>query len=378
MLEERIADRMDDDGSSTTSSVRLVAKRTSLLFVGMMLALASQVRQSWVSPSFVVQRQQVESLWSTQLNCSSPSNANCGGNSTLIRVAEKGEADDDKQLRQEQQQEEQHQPLSPLQQLPTTTGGVNVMNNEEKVGIRGGGEEADEHNKKDQDRHQQQQEEAEERELQEWRRRRVEKDVFDGFFAELEDRNEIRKEEKKKKAQNGTGVFLPNPDRSGPILDFAIAGFPKCGTTGMMRTLAAVTTMPANTDVCTPVVPTVYYSYINWAIDFGAGANNYTEDKPLKGSKCPAWLEGYLEEWAMLPKTNLIVGIRHPVLFFQSFANQVCTVQNNETTKADIASACLTNQKTRQQIHNRTLTHIPSHKRLFKPLPHHINNNKFP
>ncbi len=113
----------------------------------------------------------------------------------------------------------------------------------------------------------------------------------------------------------------------GPILDFLITGFPKCGTTGMMRTLSAVATMPSNQDVCTPVKQATYYSYVNWPQQFGGiGPYEYSAEKPLKGSKCPHWIESgedMRQIGTILPKTNLIVGIRHPLLWFQSFANQV-------------------------------------------------------
>lgn len=143
--------------------------------------------------------------------------------------------------------------------------------------------------------------------LEEWRKRRVGKETFDSWF------------DKK-------GKFLEdNIDSSGPVLDFVIIGFPKCGTTAMMRTLGTVTTMPPEQDICTPAAQTVYYSYINWAKTYGNGAHNYTEEKPLKGSKCPYYIEGPdLDTYGKkLPKTNLIVGFRHPVLWFQSFINMV-------------------------------------------------------
>ena len=148
----------------------------------------------------------------------------------------------------------------------------------------------------------------ESKELHEWRRKRVRKDIYDNFFVN----------------HDGKDLLLPNADRSGPILDFAIVGFPKCGTSGMMRALASVTAMPYSRDICAPVSNTVYYSYINWSREYGNGTYQFDENKPLKGSKCPQWVEGEVFDIAkMLPRTNLIVGIRHPVMFFQSFVNQV-------------------------------------------------------
>jgi len=145
-------------------------------------------------------------------------------------------------------------------------------------------------------------------ELEVWRRKRVNENIYNSFFTKNDSSTALRKD----------------ADRRGPILDFAIIGFPKCGTTGMMRTLSAVTTMPSDTDICTPVRNTIYYAYANWANEYGNGAFKYTEDKPLKGSKCPRWIDGSdLDDFGKLPKTNLIVGIRHPVMFFQSFCNQM-------------------------------------------------------
>jgi len=140
--------------------------------------------------------------------------------------------------------------------------------------------------------------------LEEWRKRRVGKKTFDSWFDK-------------------EGFLEDNIDSSGPVLDFVIIGFPKCGTTAMMRTLGTVTTMPSDQDICTPPAQIVYYSYVNWAKMYGNGAHNHTEKKPLKGSKCPYYIEGPdLDTFGKkLPKTNLIVGFRHPVLWFQSFIN---------------------------------------------------------
>ena len=113
----------------------------------------------------------------------------------------------------------------------------------------------------------------------------------------------------------------------GPILDFLISGFPKCGTTGMMRTLSAVATMPSNQDVCTQIKQAAYYSHTTWPLKYGGiRPFEYSSEKPLKGSKCPYWVESVKdmkEIGTIMPKTNLIIGIRHPFLWFQSFANQV-------------------------------------------------------
>ncbi len=110
--------------------------------------------------------------------------------------------------------------------------------------------------------------------------------------------------------------LLPDADINGTILDFAVAGFPKCGTTSVMANLGRHAPLPV-ADVCTPAAQTVWYSYFNWPKEFG---NNMTT---MRGTKCPSVLDnGFIREYSKyLPRTKIIIGIRHPVLFFQSFWN---------------------------------------------------------
>jgi len=142
--------------------------------------------------------------------------------------------------------------------------------------------------------------------------------------------------------QNGRGTGAlnePNADVDGPILDFAICGFPKCGTTALMRSLAPITTMPPESDICTPIDNTVFYAYKTWPKKYGTThqstvvvvttdnsttTTTITTPKLLKGNKCPRYMEtpDLTDFGSRLPKTRLIVGIRHPVKWFQSFFNQ--------------------------------------------------------
>eukprot|EP00521_Asterionellopsis_glacialis_P008979 CAMPEP_0195286080 /NCGR_PEP_ID=MMETSP0707-20130614/3672_1 /TAXON_ID=33640 /ORGANISM="Asterionellopsis glacialis, Strain CCMP134" /LENGTH=439 /DNA_ID=CAMNT_0040345673 /DNA_START=210 /DNA_END=1529 /DNA_ORIENTATION=+ len=124
---------------------------------------------------------------------------------------------------------------------------------------------------------------------------------------------------------NKTDQLKPNADAQGPILDFVIAGFPKCGTTSMEANLGYLAPMPI-ADVCTPAPQTVYYAYQNWPTEFPASNHNSTNaTKILRGSKCPAFIHA-MREWShYLPRTKIIVGIRHPLLWFQSFWNMQTT-----------------------------------------------------
>ncbi len=110
---------------------------------------------------------------------------------------------------------------------------------------------------------------------------------------------------------NSTDKLLPNIDENGTILDFAIIGYPKCGTTTMEANLGKLAPMPV-ADICTPIHQTVYYAHQNWPKEFG-------EEKILRGTKCPAFIQDeWLKEWSTyLPRTKLIIGIRHPILWFQ-------------------------------------------------------------
>mmetsp|Transcript_6375 Transcript_6375/g.8508 ORF Transcript_6375/g.8508 Transcript_6375/m.8508 type:complete len:393 (+) Transcript_6375:151-1329(+) len=152
-----------------------------------------------------------------------------------------------------------------------------------------------------------------------------------GVMEEIDDinsNNNMRKEYMRNRAKNfyswyegnKTETLLVNADKNGTIMDFAIVGFAKCGTTTMEANLAHIAPMPEEQDVCTPIHPTVYYAYKNWPQQYSAP----DKEKLFRGTKCPAFIQGgWLAEWSKhLPRTKLIVGIRHPVLWFQSFWNQ--------------------------------------------------------
>jgi hypothetical protein len=119
---------------------------------------------------------------------------------------------------------------------------------------------------------------------------------------------------------NETNKLLPNADENGTILDFAIVGFPKCGTTTVEANLGYLAPMPIE-DICTPVHQTVWYAYKNWPTIYQTQGQG--EEKLWRGTKCPAFIQGdWLISWSEhLPRTKLIVGVRHPVLWFQSFWN---------------------------------------------------------
>jgi len=156
-------------------------------------------------------------------------------------------------------------------------------------------------------------------------------------------------------------------DSNGPILDFVVAGFPKCGTTALVRQLMHITPYPGGDSCYIHPKFAVRMSYGIWTDEFifnshiynnikkmanmtrmqvfkkrinkrrernetvqkrSSGNNDHVESMKkkmiLRGYKCPAVLD-MIEHLRKLgnffPKTKLIVGIRHPVLWFQSFYN---------------------------------------------------------
>lgn len=114
-------------------------------------------------------------------------------------------------------------------------------------------------------------------------------------------------------------------DDSVKKLDFFVSGFPKCGTTTLLRTFEqhAETAMPPNEECALDQEFQDDRAYARLMNSLkNATTNNTTHVK--RGIKCPSGLttpKGIerLEDW--FPHARLIFGLRHPVLYFQSFYN---------------------------------------------------------
>jgi len=114
--------------------------------------------------------------------------------------------------------------------------------------------------------------------------------------------------------------FIPPLD--GPKLDFYIAGFPKCGTSTMNSTLSQSNEMTIwpkeQCDLISSDPDPVVYQKLTFVLN-----NNNT--KVQQGLKCPTGIccspnaVRRLQQW--FPDVKLIFGIRHPVMYFQSFYN---------------------------------------------------------
>lgn len=87
----------------------------------------------------------------------------------------------------------------------------------------------------------------------------------------------------------------------------------------MEANLGSIAPMPI-ADVCTPLPQTIWYAYRNWPSQY-PDLQGRNDTKLHRGTKCPGTVHS-LTTWSKkLPRTLVIVGIRHPILWFQSFWN---------------------------------------------------------
>jgi hypothetical protein len=123
------------------------------------------------------------------------------------------------------------------------------------------------------------------------------------------------------------GFTKYNEDREGPWMDFLIAGHPKTGTTTLVANLAKVAPMKVK-DFCTSKPSTLMHYLIDkWPQKFPdilEGPTKYIPDKSqwLVGSKCPMFIGNpeFISRYTIAhPRLKLIVGLRHPILWFDSF-----------------------------------------------------------
>ena len=166
----------------------------------------------------------------------------------------------------------------------------------------------------------------------EWIRRRNQS-YFDFYLDKNVKRNRDRRwnqmsrDPKKHDINETTGFTNYDEDREKVWMDFLIAGHPKTGTTTLVANLAKVAPMKVK-DFCASKPATILHYVIDaWPQKFPEimdGPNKYVSDKSLMmvGSKCPQFIGDpeLLSRFTIShPRMKLIVGIRHPVEWFNSF-----------------------------------------------------------
>ena len=108
-------------------------------------------------------------------------------------------------------------------------------------------------------------------------------------------------------------------------MEFMISGFPKCGTTTLLRTFEQhpETVVPPMEECSLDQIFNDDNAYSRLTGNL-ASATNSTSKDIKRGIKCPFGLTTpmaieRLEDW--FPNTRLIFGMRHPVMQFQSYYN---------------------------------------------------------
>lgn len=126
------------------------------------------------------------------------------------------------------------------------------------------------------------------------------------------------------------------------LLDFAIVGFPKCGTTTMGRTLAQLNHgfgASAGDNCVRETADLVHRAYDQWG---WANMTSATYEKPLRGFKCPQFLERSSSSIIhYFPQTKLIIGVRHPVRWFESFYNFIVQTNGRIPGPYEKTNACV-------------------------------------
>jgi len=108
------------------------------------------------------------------------------------------------------------------------------------------------------------------------------------------------------------------------LLDFGIIGFPKCGTTTMMRWLNKhneIAVFPKEMMSLQKQHPAMILRFITKQLPEGRYRRGYKSPNDVENGRCRNKLKIHY------PKTKLLVGLRHPVLWFESFYNH--RVQNS-------------------------------------------------
>jgi len=120
------------------------------------------------------------------------------------------------------------------------------------------------------------------------------------------------------------GKVVPNANTA-MLLDYAIIGFAKTGTTSVHRHLASAHTYTLNGEHCELVVNDTAKLIRAIYDDHGMRVKNSQDgivEKRKRGIKCPQDIQSSAHNYARyFPETKLLVGIRHPIDWFESLYN---------------------------------------------------------
>jgi hypothetical protein len=126
-------------------------------------------------------------------------------------------------------------------------------------------------------------------------------------------------------------------------LDFFVAGFPKCGTTTLLYAFDAHNeTAIGKTEKCVILNAQVSDGVAMSRLDDALSDLNPEDSKIKRGIKCPSGIKNARSLERIQnhsPNAKLIVGVRHPVSFFQSYYNYRVTEIYDRNSSEKIPSA---------------------------------------
>ena len=133
----------------------------------------------------------------------------------------------------------------------------------------------------------------------------------------------------------------PSQEERKTTFDFVVAGFPKCGTTTLLKAFQAhKETDMAATEQCAIASPAQADAKVRKLLD--GTLSSLSDDPNMKRSfKCPTAIYNYktlsrLESHS--PDAKLVVGTRHPVEMMQSYYNYRVTEMKNKGLSESIPS----------------------------------------
>jgi len=127
-------------------------------------------------------------------------------------------------------------------------------------------------------------------------------------------------------------------------LDFFIAGFPKCGTTTLLHAFRNhPETAIGDVEYCSLCCYNGGQEDESIIADLMSHLDGLTTSVSIKrGIKCPTGIKdalGVSRVVKYLPDTKIIIGMRHPVLFFQSYYNYRITEMHNKNQLESVPPA---------------------------------------
>jgi len=138
---------------------------------------------------------------------------------------------------------------------------------------------------------------------------------------------------------NNNDYEIQGESNNDNIIDFFIAGFPKCGTTSLLYAFGKhnetsisareYCAIDSSSKTESQIISTLLESLDNLPSSL----------KTKKGIKCPMSIRdmrGIKKIDTQSPGTKIIIGMRHPVLFFQSFYNYRITELHNKGLKGKV------------------------------------------